>query len=84
MKNISLFLEVYKEKLLQGELKKENIKEIIKKHCNFIPKDIHIDASKGFLKFEANPIERSVFLEHEEDVRKEIEKFLGSRVTRIS
>ena len=83
LNNISLYLDVYKKHLNAGVDEKQKVIDLIKKVCNFEPKNIKIDESKGFIKFEANPIERSVFLEKQVKMKEELEKIFNTKIIRV-
>lgn len=83
LNNISLYLDVYKKHLSAGVDEKQKVIDLVKKVCNFEPKNIKIDESKGLIKFEANPTERSVFLEKQTKIKEELEKVFNTRITRV-
>lgn len=83
LNNIALFLDKYKEQLNLGVEGKVKVSNLIKNICGFEPKNIKIDESKGVIKFDASPIERSVFLERQSKIKIELETILKTKISRI-
>lgn len=83
LNNIALFLDKYKAQLNLGVEEKDRIGKIIHDICGFTPQNIQIQESRGCIRFDASPIQRSAFLEKQTKLKKALEEVVKTKINRI-